>query len=290
LDLNTAVVLEPSGALEGTSTALTDLALTDSPRRFERYVAIGDSSTEGLDDPDGKGRYRGWADRLAERVARAQGSLLYANLAIRGRTTRQVLDDQLQPALDLQPDLATVFTGTNDVVSRSYDPEAVAADFLKMQSSLRNAGATVLSITLPDLSSVMPVARLIRERVERLNDDLRRISTETGAILVDLAKFSVASDPRLWSEDRLHANSDGHARIAWGLAHALGLPDAGDGWMEPLPEAPPRTMTGRVAAEAKWVGGYLVPWLWRHLWGRSSGDGLDPKRPELTPVALDGVW
>jgi len=38
-------------------------------RRFERYVALGDSTTEGLEDPDGRGGYRGWADRLAERVA-----------------------------------------------------------------------------------------------------------------------------------------------------------------------------------------------------------------------------
>ena len=58
------------------------------PKRYERYVAIGDSTSEGLDDPDGRGGYRGWANRLAERLAELQGSVLYANLAIRGRTTR----------------------------------------------------------------------------------------------------------------------------------------------------------------------------------------------------------
>lgn len=258
---------------------------------FERYVAIGDSSTEGLDDPDGRGRYRGWADRFAERVDRAQrsrggGPLLYANLAIRGRSTRQVKDEQLQRALDMGPDLATVFTGTNDVVARRYDPDAVAADFYDMQKALVDAGATVLSINLPDLTPVMPVARMLRDRVGRLNDDMRRISADTGAILVDLAAFPVASDPRLWSEDRLHANSDGHARIAWALAHALGLPDACDGWTEPLPPLPPKTLAGAVAGELSWVRRYLAPWLWRHLWGRSSGDGLGPKRPELAPVLV----
>jgi lysophospholipase L1-like esterase len=65
--------------------------MIERPRFFARYVAIGDSSTEGLDDPDGRGGYRGWADRLAQRVAQAQPSpLLYANLAIRGRTTREI--------------------------------------------------------------------------------------------------------------------------------------------------------------------------------------------------------
>src|SRR5678815_443272 len=96
------------------------------PRVFARYVAIGDSSTEGLDDPDGQGGYRGWANRLAERVAAAQSSpLLYANLAVRGRTTRQILTQQLEPALALRPDLVTLFSGTNDVVKPRFDAHEV---------------------------------------------------------------------------------------------------------------------------------------------------------------------
>ena len=35
---------------------------------FRRYVAIGDSTTEGLEDPDGQGGYRGWANRFAEHL------------------------------------------------------------------------------------------------------------------------------------------------------------------------------------------------------------------------------
>ena len=98
------------------------------PARFDRYVAIGDSSTEGLDDPDGHGGYRGWSQRLAERLAAAQGGLLYANLAIRGRTTRRIRDEQLAPALAMRPDLATLFTGTNDVMAPRFDLASVAAD------------------------------------------------------------------------------------------------------------------------------------------------------------------
>src|SRR5512140_305905 len=100
--------------------------IAESPRVFSRYVAIGDSSTEGLDDPDGRGGYRGWADRLAAHVAAAQSSpLLYANLAIRGRSTRRIRDEQLEPALALRPDLVTLFSGTNDVIGRRFDADAV---------------------------------------------------------------------------------------------------------------------------------------------------------------------
>src|SRR5207249_1163918 len=89
--------------------------------RFERYVAIGDSSTEGLDDPDGNGGYRGWANRLAERIAAVQGELQYANLGVRGRRTRQIRDEQLAPAHAMRPDLVTMISVSNYVVARSFD-------------------------------------------------------------------------------------------------------------------------------------------------------------------------
>jgi len=252
--------------------------------RFRRYVAIGDSSTEGLDDPDGHGGYRGWADRLADSVALAGGSLLYANLAVRGRRTRRIRDEQLPAALALQPDLATLFTGTNDVMARDFDAAAVTADADAMQAALVAAGATVLTFTLPDLSSVMPVARRLAPRLADLNDRLREVAARNGARLVDFAAHSVAGDPRLWSADRLHANSAGHARIAAALAHALGLPGTDSTWSEPLPPSPIPGRIERLRREVAWVRTFLLPWLWRHALGRSSGDGRQAKRPRLLPV------
>jgi hypothetical protein len=32
---------------------------------------------------------------------------------------------------------------------------------------------------------------------------------------------------------------------------------------------------------------YFTPWVVRRVRGRSSGDGLTAKRPELGPIALD---
>src|SRR6476646_7866361 len=97
-------------------------------RRFERYVAIGDSTTEGLDDPDGRGGFRGWANRLAERLAAAQGRVLYANLAVRGLTTRRIRETQLAPALAMRPDLATVVSGTNDLLALRFDARVFARE------------------------------------------------------------------------------------------------------------------------------------------------------------------
>jgi lysophospholipase L1-like esterase len=264
---------------------LKAIAITGQGRTFARYVAIGDSSTEGLDDPDGRGGYRGWANRLAARVAAAQGSpLLYANLAIRGRSTRRIREEQLEPALALRPDLVTLFTGTNDVVGRRFDPDVVGRDVELMQRTLVESGATVLGFTLPDLSIVLPIARPIAWRVNALNDALRHASAASGAILVDFAKHSVGSDPRLWSDDRLHANAAGHERIAAALAHALGLPDTDASWSQPLPTEWTRSLAAAILAEIRWQRDHFVPWIWRHLRGRSSGDGRGPKQPSFVEV------
>jgi lysophospholipase L1-like esterase len=253
---------------------------------YARYVALGDSSTEGLEDPwpDGSG-YRGWANRFADHVAVAQSEpLLYANLAVRGRKTREVRNEQLGAALAMQPDLATVFSGVNDVVRRSCDVREVAADLESMLRALRDQGATVLTITMPDLSAVVPLAQLMRSRLLALNDLVRKACVRTGAHCVDLAAHDVTTDMRLWDVDRLHANSEGHRRIAAALAESIGVGGDDKWWTEPLPPEPALGAAGKVAGELRWARDYFVPWMWRHAWGISSGDGRTAKRPLLLKV------
>jgi lysophospholipase L1-like esterase len=257
--------------------------------RFQLYVAVGDSTTEGLDDADGAGGYRGWADRFAEHVARSQlghGSLDYANLAIRGRTTARIRAEQLQPALDLKPDLATVVAGMNDLLRASCDVTAVAHDIYLMQNALVTQGATVLTFTLPDPAPVMPITKPLRGRLRALNDAIRAATASSGALLLDLGIHPVASDPRLWSDDRLHANTAGHERIGAALAHTLGLPGFDASWSEPLPTPARRPRHQMIAAELAWLRRHMLPWLGRHVRGRSSGDDRACKRPTPTTVEL----
>lgn len=252
------------------------------PSSFQRYVAIGDSSTEGLDDPDGQGGYRGWANRLAERIAAAQGSLLYANLGVRGLRTRQIRETQLGPALAMQPDLVTLFTGTNDAVSRAFDPRQVEGDLAFMQRALIEQGATVVSFTLPDLEKVLPFGRWLSPRVSGLNEAIRSASRDSGALLVDFAAYPVASDLRLWSHDRFHANALGHALISHALAHALEVAGADDSWQRPFDAG---AGAAREGGTASWIVRHLIPWAWRHVRGRSSGDGRSAKRPRLEVIS-----
>jgi lysophospholipase L1-like esterase len=251
---------------------------------FSRYVAIGDSTTEGMDDPRPDGTYRGWADRLAERLAQENPGLLYANLAIRGRRIGQVCEEQLAPALALEPDVATVFAGLNDLLRRRYDANAVAGHLEAMLTALRATGAAVATLTLPDLSRIVPMARIVRPRLLAYNDAIRQIAASTGTLVLDLAAEPVTVDPRLWSVDRLHASTLGHERIAAGLCELLGLDHRGSSWAAPLPDATRRRAHALVAAELAWARRYFTPWVVRRIRGRSSGDGRGPKRPQLSPV------
>jgi len=251
--------------------------------RFERYVAIGDSSTVGLEDPDGAGGYRGWANRLAERVAQAQGGLLYANLGVRGKRSRDIREEQLGPALAMKPDLATVFAGSNDILERSFDAGNLRAELKRMMGALVGGKSVVLTFTLPDLTGVMPIGHFLAPRVRAMNDSIREAATSTGAGLIDFAAYAVGSDPRLWSEDRFHANAEGHARIAAALAQALGLPGTDNAWQQPMPKRHARSRWTRMAET----------WLWyRHhflgrLWPGSPVEGqCHPKRPRLEAVHL----
>lgn len=258
-----------------------------SSPRFERYVALGDSTTEGLDDPDGAGGYRGWADRLAERIATQQGALAYANLGIRGRCARQIKDEQLAPALALRPDLATVVAGMNDLLRGGFEARAVAADVAEMQQALIARGCAVITFTIPDIArrlAISPIARVLSARTQLLNDELRRVSAASGARVLDLAAYPIASDPRMWSRDRLHANAAGHARIAAALADLLALPGSDARWLEPLPAPITAGLRARVAEHVTWSRDYLMPWLWRRVRGKSAGDQRTAKLPALTPV------
>ncbi len=252
--------------------------------RFNRYVAIGDSSTEGLQDPDGAGGYRGWANRLAERVAEAQGGLLYANLAVRGKRSRDIREEQLGAALAMKPDLATVFAGSNDILERGFDARKLQAELECMMGALVDGKAVVLTFTLPDLTGVMPIGRFLAPRVQAMNNSIRESAASTGARLIDFATYSVGSDPRLWSEDRFHVNAEGHARIAAALAQALGLPGTDDTWQQPLPKSNLRNRWNRMVESWSWYRHQVMD---RLLPGSSVDLQFHAKRPELGAVHLD---
>jgi lysophospholipase L1-like esterase len=254
------------------------------------FVALGDSFTEGFGDPGPDGGWRGWADRFAEVLAQRNPDLRYANLAVRGKLLGQVIEEQLPGAIAMAPDLVSLAAGGNDLLRPRADPDLLAGAFDDAVLRLRTAGIQVLLFTGFDPRG-FPLLRMIRARVAVLNMHLRIIAQRRGCLLVDLWTMRVLTDPRLWTQDRLHLTADGHRRVALRACEAIGLP-AADDWREPLPGTSRPEVTARALAvwlaarqqDVVWARRYAVPWVHRRLRGVSSGDGLPPKRPELTAI------
>ncbi|RKS10090.1 lysophospholipase L1-like esterase [Nocardiopsis sp. Huas11] len=253
------------------------------------YVALGDSFTEGMSDPypDSdtvpNGRYRGWADRVAEHLAGHAGEVRYANLAVRGRLAGQIMTEQVPRAVELAPDLITLCAGGNDIIRPGGDPDATARLFEAGVAELSRTGARVVLFTGFDTGS-LSVMRHLRGKVSTYNMHLRAIADRYGCDVVDMWSMRVLSDPRAWSWDRLHFSAEGHRRIALRVCEVLGVPVDED-WDAPWPPAAPRDWRSARQEDLHWAREYLVPWIGRRLTGRSSGDGLSAKRPDLEPCS-----
>ena len=161
---------------------------------FHRYVALGDSQTEGMNDLDAHGGIRGWADRFAVYLAEQNPDLLYANLAIRGRRTKRIRADQLEPALGLNPDLASVMAGANDVLG-SFDLDETMTDLEDMYAALRGIGATVIGCTFPDPGASFTIGRRLTPRVRALNAAIRDAAARHDVVLVDFEAYPAVNDP-----------------------------------------------------------------------------------------------
>ena len=253
---------------------------------WRRYVAIGDSFTEGLcdDDPANPGCYRGWADRLAVHLAvhAPDEPVSYANLAVRGRLLAEVVGPQLDAAMALGPDLVSIVGGGNDILRPRTDVDQLAADLDAAAARIRGGGADVLLFTPVDPKDA-PLIRSTRGRVATFVAHQHDIAHRHGAYLVDQWSMPVLRDWRLWAPDRIHLTADGHGRVAEAAAAALGLP-VNPQWARPLPAREPQPRSVRLREDARWAREFLAPWVRRRVQGRSSGDQVSAKRPLLTVV------
>lgn len=249
---------------------------------WHSFVAVGDSFTEGLDDPYQDGSFRGWADLVAGRLARDTPAFRYANLAVRGRLFDGIVEQQLPEAIRMAPDLVSFAAGGNDALRRHFDGPRLIARLDEVVGTLRSTGADVLVFRFADVTRRLPGRRVVLPRAQLLNDAAGAVAQRHGAKLVDLWADDAFADPALWSVDRLHLNEYGHRRVAAHALTALGLqPDPL--WWELPPAAPEGSWAARRMADVRWLRTHLVPWLRRRLAGRSSGDGVVAKRAQLAP-------
>jgi phosphatidylinositol alpha 1,6-mannosyltransferase len=255
-----------------------------SRRSWSRYVALGDSLTEGLCDGSRmpNGEYRGWADRLAGLLAHtaADGApFRYANLAVRSRRVRHLIDEQIPQALSMTPDLVSILIGSNDLVGPRPVIPALVAEVESAVRGVRARGADVLLVTpfLPRRRAAMLFAR----RFAAYNSELRRIAAAHGAILLDLEAMPEIGELQLWADDQVHLRSRGHRFVGYRAAEALGVPDAEAlGGLDEALHADDDPIGG------SWLRRDALPWVWRRIRGRTAGDGRVAKHDDY--VTLPG--
>ncbi|UNK69323.1 SGNH/GDSL hydrolase family protein [Microbacterium sp. H1-D42] len=257
----------------------------DGPQPWRRFVAVGDSFTEGIGDPDPTlpGSHRGWADRVAEVLARDVDDFAYANLAVRGKLIGQIAAEQIQPAVDLKPDLISICAGGNDVIRPGTDPDAIAVQLEDAVTRLSSTGAAVVLFTGID-TGFTPVFRAFRGKVAIYNENVRTIADRHDCIVADQWALKTIQDTRFFADDRLHLNPLGHHEVARMVLRSLNVQNDLQA-MQPEP-LPVRTWREARAEDIGWAREHLVPWVLRRLRHQSSGDHIGAKRPDAVPVIV----
>lgn len=258
-------------------------SIRPQPHQWSRYVALGDSMTEGLGDPGPDGGLVGWADRLAALLSAHSPDFTYANLAVRGRKLADIAGPQIEAGLELQPDLVSIIGGGNDILRPGADPDALAAELEEAIATIRATGADVLMATPADPAGA-PIVERTRGRAAIYLGHLWSIAERQGAYLMNQWSFTFLRDWRMWEPDRIHMSAEGHRRVALAAYETLGHTAQEADWRVPLPPQPAPGRLEALRENVVWAKEYAAPWVSRRLQGRSSGDTIVPKRPDLGPA------
>jgi lysophospholipase L1-like esterase len=253
---------------------------------YNRFVVCGDSYSEGMTDEMIDGHYRGWADRVADVLAKKSPTFTYANLAVRGKLLPQVIEDQVPIALTFVTGPETLISfhaGANDALRPGFDQALAKERYQSAVRKLAASGATIMLFTvLEDTGNSGRGSKLWQERFGAFNVGVREVAAEVGAIIMDANQERFFSDKRFLAFDRLHLNALGHSRCADAILEKLGY-EFDPGWRTPLPPAKPTSWIRKRAIGVLWFFSFVLPWVIRRLRGRSSGDGRVGKYP--TPIS-----
>ena len=205
------------------------------------YVAVGASETVGAGSSQ---PLRDAWPRVFFRAA-LPTSTVFVNAGIPGATVAQAIREEAPTAVDLRPDLVTVWTNVNDVMA-GVSPAEFERQLETLVSTLRRGGATrVLVANVPPLDRLpaylacrpnpppggppcrvaarLPAPEVTNQVVSAYNQATAGVAERQGAFVVDLHAMGLAArqagtEASLVSGDGFHPSTAGHAAVAAAFA------------------------------------------------------------------------
>lgn len=185
---------------------------------IHHFVALGDSFTEGIGDPVEGIELRSAHDWTALWMQAANPEMQYTNLAVSGLKVAEVRSQQMQRALNLNPDFISIVAGANDALKGPFSAEAIRAELNLMFGAFHSSGAQLFLSSLPNATLRLALPDGIKQRLkanlETTNAIIRELAGQYGAICLDFWDSPLEHDASLWSQDGIHPNAKGYLEIA----------------------------------------------------------------------------
>ena len=193
------------------------------------YVALGDSTGAGVGARDG-----GYVARLFKRLEERRPESKLSNLCVSGADTADVVRDQLEKGVALNPDLVTIGIGINDI-GHGLTLDQFAKNFDEILSTLKEkTHATIVVTNIPDISTAPSIPNSMRSQYQRQIEEfckrLEEIGKQYDVTIFDIntiTKRELPSHPEYFSSDGFHPSDAGYelwASQMWPtLAQAAGV-------------------------------------------------------------------
>jgi acyl-CoA thioesterase-1 len=184
------------------------------------YVALGDSTGSGVGARDG-----GYVARLFKRLVERRPNSSLTNLCVSGATTADVLRDQLDRGVAMNPDLVTLGIGINDI-GNGLSLDQFSKNYEEILSTLRQrTRAEIIVTNIPDISSAPripgPIRSEYQQQIIQYGQRLEEIAERHGVTIFDIYTVTtkeLASHPEYFSSDGFHPSDEGYelwAREMW---------------------------------------------------------------------------
>lgn len=255
--------------------------MVSADRAAIRFTAIGDSFTEGVGDELADGSVRGWADLVAQGIAEARGEAIqYANFAIRGRLLAGILEEQLAPALALEPTILSINGGGNDMLRPGTDLPWIISELERALREVLASGSVPLLLAGANPTIGIPHGSAVQHKGDELTAAATAMAGRLGVPICDNWSDPILARREYWCPDRLHLSPIGHHRVAANVLRTLGYTVPSHWIIDAAPIPAPTRLE-----ELRYTRDHVLPWLRRRLTGRSSGDGRSAKHPSYVWVA-----